>query len=66
MAPASDDRCGARFRRSVPEPDHSPVAMGDEVAISSLGRALLDQLRQDERFRELIDDPFGEDGATAT
>jgi hypothetical protein len=65
MSPRSDDRCGSRFRfrRDAPEPDHSTVANGDDLALTPLGRALLDQLREDERFRELIDDPFGEGGA---
>jgi hypothetical protein len=59
MTPLPDDRCGARFRRATPEFDHGAVAAGKDVALTPLGRALLDQLREDERFRELIDDPFG-------
>jgi hypothetical protein len=61
MAPRRDDRCGARFRRAVPEAEpHIPETQ--EVGLSTLGQAFIEALRDDERFRDVIADPFGEDG----
>jgi hypothetical protein len=64
MAPGSDDRCGARFRRHPPERDtHLPETQ--PLGLTSLGAALLDALREDERFRDIIADPFGDHGPAA-
>jgi hypothetical protein len=62
MALAPDDRCGARNRNRNRDAERRPPAGGDELTLSPAGRALLDALREDERFRGLITDPFGEDG----
>jgi hypothetical protein len=61
MAQRSDDRCGARVRRPAPaiEP-HLPETQG--LGLTPLGAAFLDALRDDERFRDLIADPFGDHG----
>jgi hypothetical protein len=56
--PPSDDRCGSRSRRGLSEHDHSTVAGGDALTLSAAGRALLDALATDERYRDLIADPF--------
>ncbi|WP_272475999.1 hypothetical protein [Baekduia alba] len=60
MAPRRDDRCGARFRRATPEGEpHVPETQ--ELGLTALGAAFIDALRDDERFRDVIADPFGED-----
>jgi hypothetical protein len=61
MAHAPDDRCGARLRRRTPDPEHLPASGGDALTLSPSGRALLGALREDERYRALISEPFGED-----
>jgi hypothetical protein len=64
MAPGSDDRCGARSRRHPPEPEpHLPETQ--PLGLTALGAAFLDALRDDERFREIIADPFGDHGPAA-
>jgi len=66
MAPQFDECRGARHRRTTHERhEHSPIAPGDELTVSPLGRAFLDALRQDERYRDLIDDPYGTGGGPA-
>jgi transposase len=68
MSAHHPDRCGGRVRRpSVPEPAEAPaVAAREEVRLSSLGQAFIDALRDDDRFRDIIADPWGEHGpATA-
>ncbi|MCW2993138.1 MAG: hypothetical protein JWQ18_633 [Conexibacter sp.] len=59
MAPRRDDLCGARFRRDKTEPEpHVPET--EELGLTGLGAAFIDLLRDDERFRDVIADPFGE------
>jgi hypothetical protein len=60
MAPPPDDRCGFRQRRSLPESEHSTLASGDVLGLSARGLALLDVLRDDPRYRDLLADPFGD------
>jgi hypothetical protein len=65
MAPRRNDRCGARFRRAVPDLDPLPVHEDEELSLTALGQAFIEALRDDERFRDVIADPFGEDGPAA-
>jgi hypothetical protein len=59
MAPRRDDRCGARFRRDNTDAEpHVPET--EELGLTGLGAAFIDLLRDDERFRDVIADPFGE------
>jgi hypothetical protein len=59
MAHRRDDRCGARLRRGKKDPEpHVPET--EELGLTGLGVAFIDLLRDDERFREVIADPFGE------
>jgi hypothetical protein len=59
MAPRRDDRCGARLRRDKTDIEpHMPES--EELGLTSLGAAFIDLLREDERFRDVIADPFGE------
>jgi hypothetical protein len=59
MAPRPDDRCGARFRRDKTDPEpHLPET--EELRLTGLGAAFIDLLRDDERFRDVVADPFGE------
>jgi hypothetical protein len=64
MSSRLPDRCGARVRHAS-EPELAPVAGGEEVALSALGQAFIDALRDDERFRDIIADPFGDHGPVA-
>jgi hypothetical protein len=60
------ERCGIRLRRPIPEPEGcAGVADGDDMALTPLGDALLEALRDDERFRDIIADPFGDHGPAA-
>jgi hypothetical protein len=65
MAPRRNDRCGARFRRAVPDTEQSDLGESDELSLTNLGQAFIEALREDERFRDVIADPFGEHGPTA-
>jgi hypothetical protein len=67
MATRRDDRCGARFRRAFHDAAEPHVPETSELGLTSLGAAFIDALRDDERFREVIADPFDADepGATA-
>jgi DNA-binding HxlR family transcriptional regulator len=67
MAPRRKDRCGARFRRRTPE-DEPHVPETEELGLTGLGEALIEALKHDERFSEVIADPFGEkqEGPAAT
>lgn len=57
------ERCGGRGHRpTAPIDDAVAVTAGDEVVLSPLGQAFIDALRDDERFRDIIDDPFGDHG----
>jgi hypothetical protein len=59
MAHRRDDRCGARLRRDKTDTEpHMPET--EELGLTTLGAAFIDLLREDERFREVIADPFGE------
>jgi hypothetical protein len=60
MAPR-DERCGARFRRQTPESEQPHVPETQELGLTTLGEAFIDALRNDERFRDVIADPFGEE-----
>jgi DNA-binding HxlR family transcriptional regulator len=59
MAPRRKDRCGTRFRRQTPE-DEPHVPETQELGLTGLGEALIEALKHDERFSEVIADPFGE------
>jgi hypothetical protein len=63
MPSRRDERCGARFRRATPEPDHEPevVQEADELSLTSLGQQFIEALREDPRFRDVIADPFRDD-----
>jgi hypothetical protein len=59
MAPRRKDRCGGRFRR--PHPDDEPhVPETQELGLTGLGAAFIEALKHDERFAEVIADPFGD------
>jgi hypothetical protein len=59
MAPRRDNRCGARLRRDKTDIEpHMPET--EELGLTTLGTAVIDLLRDDERFRDVIADPFGE------
>jgi hypothetical protein len=62
MAARRDRFCGARFRRAALDLEPSPVVEDDDVALTPLGAAFMDALRQDERYRDIMADPFGEHG----
>jgi hypothetical protein len=65
MAHRSDDRCGARLRRDKTDLEpHMPDT--EELGLTNLGAAFIDLLRDDERFRDVIADPFGEHQDPAT
>jgi hypothetical protein len=61
-----DDWCGARLRRgrrpSRQDPEPRPPE-GQELGLTTLGAALIEALRDDERFRDVIADPFGDEDA---
>jgi hypothetical protein len=65
MAPRRDDRCGARSRRATHDPEHH-VPETEPLGLTALGHALMDALREDERFRDVLADPFGETGPPPT
>jgi hypothetical protein len=67
MATRRDDRCGARFRRAFHDAAEPHVPETTELGLTSLGEAFIDALRDDERFRDMIADPFNldEPGAAA-
>jgi hypothetical protein len=66
MATSRKDRCGFRRHRhspdgeAFPDGDACPPPAGQRLALTPLGDALLDALRDDPRFRDIIADPFGE------
>ena len=52
-------RCGARLRRGKSEPEpHVPDS--EALSLTKAGEAFIEALRDDERFRDVIADPFGE------
>ena len=61
IAPRRDDRCGARFRRKTSEIEPPHVPETQELGLTTLGEAFIDALRDDERFRDVIADPFSEE-----
>ena len=60
-APRRDDRCGGRFRRKTPESEQPHVPETQELGLTNLGEAFIDALRNDDRLRDVIADPFGEE-----
>lgn len=69
MASRRKDRCGARFRRRTSENETEPhVPETQELGLTGLGETLIEALKHDERFSEVIADPFGEkqEGPAAT
>ncbi len=66
MTPRRDDRCGTRFRRSTSD-DEPHVPETEALGLTGLGEAFIDALKEDERFRDVFADPFGEkQGPAAT
>ena len=63
MAPRRDDRCGARLRRGASQELEPHVPATEEVGLTPLGRAFMEALREDPRYRDLIADPFGDQAA---
>jgi DNA-binding HxlR family transcriptional regulator len=59
MASRRKDRCGARFRRPTPD-DEPHVPETQELGLTGLGEAFIEALKHDERFSEVLADPFGE------
>jgi hypothetical protein len=65
MALRRDDRCGARFRRGAVD-DEPHVPETGPLGLTGLGEAFIEALKGDERFAEVLADPFGEaEGPTA-
>jgi hypothetical protein len=65
MAPRRDDRCGSRFRRGTSD-DEPHVPETEALGLTGLGEAFIDALKDDERFRDVFADPFGEQKGPAT
>jgi hypothetical protein len=65
MATRREERCGARRRRAFHEAAEPHVPETSELGLTSLGEAFIDALRDDERFRDVIADPFGFDDPAA-
>lgn len=38
------------------------ISGSDEIGLTPLGRQILEALRDDARFRDVVRDPFGDDG----
>jgi hypothetical protein len=64
MAPRRKDRCGSRFRRGMPD-DEPHVPETEELGLTGLGEAFIEALKDDERFREVFADPFGDKASRA-
>jgi hypothetical protein len=64
MASRRDDRCGARVRRR-PDPAEPHLPETEPLGLTPAGQALMDALREDERYRHLIADPFGDHDPSA-
>jgi hypothetical protein len=62
MPARRDDRCGARARRRTSDAAEPHVPETQPLGLTADARALLDALRDDPRFRDVIADPFGEHG----
>jgi hypothetical protein len=60
MSAHRKDRCGTRTRRPAPESDGCRVPDGQEVGLTPQGRAMLDALRDDPRYAEILADPWGD------
>lgn len=58
MATRRDERCGARYRRAFHDAAEPHVPETSELGLTALGEAFIDALRDDERFRDVIADPF--------
>jgi hypothetical protein len=65
MATRREERCGARYRRAFHDAAEPHVPETSELGLTSLGEAFIDALRDDERFRDVIADPFGIDDPTS-
>jgi hypothetical protein len=65
MGPRRDDCCGARFRRAVPDTEPAHLSESEDLSLTNLGQAFIEALREDERFRDVIADPFGDQGPSA-
>jgi hypothetical protein len=61
MAARRDSCCSARIRRAAPDLEAHPVEEDDDVVLTPLGSAFIDALRADDRYRDILDDPFQED-----
>ncbi|HEU4976431.1 MAG TPA: hypothetical protein VFT50_15160 [Baekduia sp.] len=44
------------------EPEPMWISGSDEIGLTPLGRQILEALRDDARFRDVVRDPFGDDG----
>jgi hypothetical protein len=61
MGTLRDESCGGRtYRRTLGGEGHVPMAESKDINLTSLGAAMLEALREDDRFRAIIDDPFGD------
>jgi len=65
MPPSRKDRCGVRLHRHGADRDVCPAHDEDALGLTPLGHALLEALRDDPRYREIIADPFGDDAGRA-
>jgi hypothetical protein len=64
MVPRRFDRYDTRSRRGNDTEPHVPET--ESLGLTALGEAFVDVLRDDERFRAIMADPFGEQPGSAT
>jgi hypothetical protein len=60
MAALRKDRCGTRARRQMTEPDACRLPDAQDIGLTPLGHAMLEALRDDPRYRDVIADPWGD------